>query len=57
MDPRNIIEMEQVPVRNWSRIESKREPRKTFKSKEVLRKTLSLNENLRQTLDPKENLW
>lgn len=57
MDPRNIIEMEQVPMRNWSRIESKREPRKTFESKEVLRKTLSLNENLRQTLDPKENLW
>lgn len=56
MDPRNIIEMEQVPVRLWSRIESKREPRKTFKSKGVLRKTLSLNEDLRRTLGPKENL-
>lgn len=47
MDPRKILEMEQVPVRHWSGIESKREPKKTFKSKEILRKTLSLNENLR----------
>lgn len=46
MDTRKIMEMEQVSVRHWSRIESKREPRKTLKSKEVLRKTLSLNENL-----------